>query len=126
MWIFIVFEWEKSIRFYTKWDSNHDAMHHLSSWQLAVTSIAFTLAVNTVYKISKELRFLNIDDPVQEMDSLNIHSFIELIRHNFMDYKLIISTHSDENAYFMKYKIEKIKENSVKMINVQSEFFNNK
>ncbi len=124
MWIFMVFESEKSIRFYTEWESNHDAMHHLSSWQLAVVSIAFTLAVNTVYKISNELRFLNIDDPVQEMDSLNIHSFIELIRHNFMDYKLIISTHSDENAYFMKYKIEKIKENSVKMINVQSEFFN--
>jgi len=126
MWIFIVFDWEKSIRFYTEWDSNHDAMHHLSSWQLAVVSIAFTLAVNTVYKISEELRFLNIDDPVQEMDSLNIHSFIELIRHNFMDYKLIISTHNDENAYFMKYKIEKIKENSVKMINVQSKFFNSK
>jgi len=123
MWIFIVFEWDKSIRFYADWSSNHDAMHHLSSGQLAVVSIAFTLAVNKVYRVSEELNFLNIDDPVQEMDSLNIHSFIELIRHNFMDYKFIMSTHSDENAYFMKYKLEKIKKNSVQMINVQNKFF---
>jgi len=35
-----------------------------------------------------------------------------------------MSTHNDDNAYFMKYKIEKIKWNdTVKLINVQNEFF---
>ena len=58
------------------------------------------------------------------MDSLNIHSFIELIRHEFLDdYQLIIATHNDLNALFMKYKFEKIKPNQVKMLNVQDEFF---
>ncbi len=132
MWIYIHFKWNnknwdgkknQTIVFYTDWKSNNDAMHHLSSGQLAVISVAFTLSINKSYKVSNELKFLNIDDPVQEMDSLNVHSFIELMRHNFMDYKFIISTHNDEIAYFMKYKLEKIKENSVKMINVQSEFF---
>lgn len=124
MWIFIVFDGDKSIRFFSDGDSNHDAIHHLSSWQLAVTSIAFTLAVNKAFNISKYLKFMNIDDPIQEMDSLNVHSFIELIRHWFSDYKLIMSTHNDESAYFMKYKIEKILWNDkVNLINVQNKFF---
>lgn len=124
IWIFIVYEREKSIRFLTDWESNHDAIHHLSSWQLAVVSIAFTFAVNKAFNISNDLKFINIDDPIQEMDALNIHSFTELIRHSFMDYNIVLSTHNDENAYFMKYKIEKINwKNSTWLINVQNEFF---
>jgi exonuclease SbcC len=56
------------------------------------------------------------------MDSLNIHSFIELIRHNFKEYNFIISTHNDENAYFMKYKLEKLNRD-VNIKNIQNEFF---
>lgn len=124
IWIFIVFEWKKSIRFLSDWESNHDAIHHLSSWQLAVTSIAFTLAVNKAFNISKYLKFINIDDPIQEMDSLNIHSFIELLRHSFLNYNLLMSTHNDENAYFMKYKIERLLwDDTVELINVQNKFF---
>ncbi|GMQ55700.1 chromosome segregation SMC family protein [Vallitalea sediminicola] len=114
-----------SIRFLTDSSSDHDAMHHLSSGQLSVVSLAFCLAINKTYNISKNLKFLIIDDPIQEMDALNIHSFIELMRHEFLkDYQLIFSTHNDSNALYIKYKFEKIEENSVKMINVQDEFFN--
>ncbi|NFI07551.1 hypothetical protein FDF97_03340 [Clostridium botulinum] len=114
-----------SIRFLTDSSSDHDAMHHLSSGQLSVVSLAFCLAINKTYNISKNLKFLVIDDPIQEMDALNIHSFVELMRHEFIrDYQLIFSTHNDSNALYIKYKFEKIKENSVKMINVQDEFFN--
>lgn len=113
-----------AIRFLTDTSSDHDAIHHLSSGQLAVTSIAFTLAINKTYNISKNLKFLAIDDPIQEMDSMNIHSFVELIRHEFLsDYQLIFSTHNDINALFMKYKFEKMKSEKVSLINVQSEFF---
>lgn len=131
MWIFIdmIFEnkdksqkGKETINFYSSGKSWNDVIHQLSSWQLSVISIAFTLAVNNIYKISNDLKFLNIDDPVQEMDSLNIHSFIELIRHNFEDYNFIISTHSDENAYFMKYKLEKFNR-KVNISNIQNEFF---
>ena len=114
-----------AIRFLTDSSSDHDAIHHLSSGQLAVTSIAFALAINKTYNISKNLKFLTIDDPIQEMDSMNIHSFIELIRHEFLnEYQLIFSTHNDSNALFMKYKFEKINFEEVSLIDVQSEFFN--
>lgn len=114
-----------SIRFLTDSSSDHDAMHHLSSGQLAVVSLAFCLAINKTYNISQNLKFLVIDDPIQEMDALNIHAFVELIRHEFIqDYQLIFSTHNDSNALYIKYKFEKINKNSVKMINVQNEFFN--
>lgn len=113
-----------SIRFLTDSSSDHDAMHHLSSGQLAVVSLAFCLAINKTYNISNNLKFLLIDDPVQEMDALNIHSFIELMRHEFIeDYQLIFSTHNDTTALYIKYKFEKIIKDSVNMINVQNKFF---
>lgn len=125
MGIFLSIKDEKdAIRFLTDTSSDHDAIHHLSSGQLAVTSIAFTLAINKTYNISKNLKFLVIDDPIQEMDSMNTYSFIELIRHEFLnDYQLIFSTHNDINALFMKYRFEKMNSEKVSLINVQSEFF---
>lgn len=113
-----------AIRFLTPTDSDHDVMHHLSSGQLAVVSLAFCLAINKTYNISPNLKILAIDDPIQEMDALNIHSFIELIKNEFSkDYQLIFSTHNDMNAIYMKYKIENFYEKSVKVINVQKQFF---
>lgn len=115
-----------AIRFLTATDSDHDVMHHLSSGQLAVVSLAFCLAINKTYNISPNLKILAIDDPIQEMDALNIHSFIELIKNEFAkDYQLIFSTHHDMSAMYMKYKIENIYKDSVEVINVQKTFFGN-
>lgn len=36
---------------------------------------------------------------------------------------MIMSTHNDDNALFMKYKIEQVPSNEVKMINIQREFY---
>src|SRR5699024_5706830 len=58
-----------AIRFLTDPTTNHDAIHHLSSGQLTVVSLAFTLAINKTYNISDNLKILMIDDPVQEMDA---------------------------------------------------------
>lgn len=117
-------EESERIRFITDPSSDHDAMHHLSSGQLAVISVAFTLAINTTYNISDNLKYLVIDDPIQDMDSLNVHSFIELLRHEFLqDYQLLLSTHNDSSAYYMKYKFENMIDDDIKLINVQSEFF---
>ena len=123
-----IFLWTKensdAIRFLTDNSSDHDAMHHLSSGQLAVVSLAFCLAINKTYNVSESLKFLAIDDPIQEMDVLNIHSFIELMRHEFInDYQLIFSTHIDSHALYLKYKFEKMKDDSVQMINVQDQFY---
>lgn len=38
---------------------------------------------------------LLIDDPLQTMDDLNISSFIELLRNDFKDKQIILSTHEE-------------------------------
>ncbi len=95
------------IKFLTDSESDHDIIHHLSSGQLAVVSIAFCLALNKVYESSNHFKFLAIDDPVQTLDDINIHSFIELVRHEFRDYQIIMSTHEDDIASYLSYKFEK-------------------
>lgn len=112
---------DDSIRFITDPTTDHDAMHHLSSGQIAVISLAFTLAINKTYNISNNLKFLVIDDPIQDMDSLNIHSFIELLKYEFSrEYQIILSTHKDFSAMYTKYKFERLEGNGVKVINVQN------
>ena len=69
------------VKFITGYKSDHDVVYHLSSGQMAVVSIAFCLSLNKVYNTNKHFKFLAIDDPIQTMDDLNIHTFIELIRH---------------------------------------------
>lgn len=105
---------------------DHDVTRKLSSGQLAVTSIAFFLTMNKVYGNFNLLNLLAIDDPIQDLDAINIHTFIELLRHEFADkYQLLIATHNDMNAQYMKYKLEKyVKNQEVKQINVQDLFFN--
>lgn len=111
-----------SIRFITDNESDHDAVHHLSSGQLAVVSLAFCLSLNNVYKVSEGYKFLAIDDPVQTMDDLNIHSFIELLRHNFSDYQVLLSTHENSVSTYFNYKFGKFGFET-KKINVQDHFY---
>lgn len=93
------------IRFKSDSSSDHDAMNQLSTGQLAVVSLAFTLSLNTMFKLSDNLNFLMIDDPIQDMDAMNVLSFIEILRHGIIDrYQIILSTYSDQNALFMGYK----------------------
>jgi exonuclease SbcC len=110
------------IRFLTESESDHDVVHHLSSGQLAVVSLAFCLALNKVYSISKGFRFLAIDDPVQTMDDINIHALIELIRHDFSDYQIILSTHEDDISSYINYKFKKF-DFDVRRLNVQKAFY---
>lgn len=93
------------IRFKSDPKNDHDAMNQLSTGQLAVVSLAFTLSLNTMFKLSDNLNFLMIDDPIQDMDAMNVLSFIEILRHGIIDrYQIILSTYSDQNALFMGYK----------------------
>ena len=41
------------------------------------------------------------------MDNLNIHSFVELLRNEFSDYQIIMSTHDNFISRYMSYKFEK-------------------
>ena len=93
------------IRFKSDSSNDHDAINQLSTGQLAVVSLAFTLSLNTMFKLSDNLNFLMIDDPVQDMDAMNVLSFIEILRHGIIDrYQIVLSTYSDHSALFMGYK----------------------
>ena len=109
------------IRFKTGNRSDHDIVYHLSSGQLAVVAIAWCLSLNKVYNTNQHFKFLAIDDPIQTMDDLNVHMFIELLRYEFTDYQMLISTHDDFNSLYMKYKFDKFSMNSI-IQNVQKKF----
>lgn len=88
-------------------DSDHDVVFHLSAGQMAVVSLAFCLSLNKVYNSNENFKLLAIDDPIQTMDNLNVHSFVELLRNEFSDYQIIMSTHDDYIARYVSYKFEK-------------------
>lgn len=96
-----------NVRFKTGHSSDHDIVYHLSSGQMAVVSLAFCLSLNKVYTANEHFKFLSIDDPIQTMDDLNIHTFIELVRNEFQDYQIIMSSHDDFTSRYMKYKFDK-------------------
>lgn len=118
-----------NIRFLTNSYSEQDAMYQLSSGQIAVISFAFTLALNKTFKISDNLKVLAIDDPIQDMDAMNVYALIDLLRHSLPDYQIIMSTHSDSSAMFIKYKFDLMsakEEGKVDLINAKSLFLNEK
>jgi hypothetical protein len=95
---------EGRIRFLETHSKKHDAVFTMSSGQLAALIISFTLALNKKY--SKHL-LLFIDDPIQTLDELNIVGFVEVLRHQFLDRQIFISTHEDMMSAFMRYKFDK-------------------
>jgi len=60
--------------------------------------------------INFDLKFdtILIDDPIQSLDDLNILSFINLLRYQFSDKQIIISTHDDDFSRFIRYKFWKL------------------
>ncbi|MDO4666721.1 MAG: AAA family ATPase [Streptococcus sp.] len=109
-----------NIRFIANSNSEQDVMYQLSSGQVAVISFAFTLALNTTFRISKEFKFLSIDDPIQDMDSMNVYALIDLIRHSLSDYQIIMSTHNDGSAMFIKYKFELFSDSEISNVGLKN------
>lgn len=109
-----------NIRFIANSNSEQDVMYQLSSGQVAVISFAFTLALNTTFKISTEFKFLSIDDPIQDMDSMNVYALIDLIRHSLSDYQIIMSTHNDGSAMFIKYKFELFSDSEISNVGLKN------
>lgn len=95
-----------SIRFVSQLRQDHDIIYTLSSGQLSSVIISFTLALNKVY-CDDMFKCIFIDDPVQTMDELNIASLVELLRNEFGDRQIILSTHEDSFSRYMRYKYSK-------------------
>ncbi|QHL87950.1 AAA family ATPase [Nibribacter ruber] len=94
----------KSIKFLSDLNSNHDALFSLSSGQLTALVIAFSLALNKIYA---ENSLLLIDDPTQTMDEINVASLVELLRNEFGDRQIFLSTHEDDTSMYLRYKFQK-------------------
>lgn len=94
----------RSIKFLSDLNSSHDALFSLSSGQLTALVIAFSLALNKIYA---ENSLLLIDDPTQTMDEINIASLVELLRNEFGDRQVFLSTHEDHTSMYLRYKFQK-------------------
>ncbi|MCT7359581.1 AAA family ATPase [Thalassolituus pacificus] len=103
----------KNIRFVSNWKSDHDVINTMSSGQIAAVVITLYLALNKVY--AKGLAVLLIDDPVQTMDEINMISLVELLRNEFSDRQIILSTHEDHVSKYFLYKFLKYRK-SVRQI----------
>lgn len=98
-----IFSEKEGIRFQTGSHKTYDAVFTMSSGQLSALIISFTLALHKKYSQNK---LILIDDPIQTMDELNIYGFIDLLRNEFYDNQIIMSTHEDMMSAFMRYKFK--------------------
>lgn len=112
----------KIIRLITHPSKDHDVSNFMSSGQLSAIILALTLSLNKVYG-NKGLTTLLIDDPLQTMDDINTSSFIELLRNDFADKQIVLSTHEEDTSSFIKYKFSTYNLKS-KSINLKDEFHN--
>lgn len=85
---------------------DQEVTYTLSSGQLAATVISLMLVLNKVFNNSKMGTIL-IDDPLQTLDEINSHSLVELLKYNFGNQQIILSTHEDRYSQFIQYKFNK-------------------
>lgn len=96
----------KTIKFVSHDFSEHDAVNYFSSGQLSALVLSFTLSLNKVYG-NTGLGLILIDDPVQAMDEINMASLTELLRNEFEDKQIILSTHEEDVSRYIRYKFNK-------------------
>lgn len=82
----------------------HDAVFSMSSGQLSALVLSFTLALNQRYA---KHTLLLVDDPVQTLDEINVAGFVDLLRTEFQDRQIIMSTHEDRMSAYFRYKYKK-------------------
>ncbi len=104
-----VFISKDEMRFVTNGDVKHDILNTFSSGQLSGFVLAFLFSMNKQYVKESEddLGFILIDDPVQTMDDINISSMIEVLRNDFKDRQIILSTHETDKENYILYKFIK-------------------
>lgn len=106
--LFMVDKGDK-IKFVTSPNKSYDAVFSMSTGQLSSLILSFTLALNKKYSKSK---LLFIDDPVQSMDDINTAGFIDILRNDFMDRQVFVSTHEVMMSSFIRYKYKMFNLNS--------------
>lgn len=104
-----VFINKDEMRFVSNGEAKHDILNTFSSGQLSGFVLAFLFAMNKQYikASSDDIGFILIDDPVQTMDDINISSLIEVLRNDFSDKQIILSTHEIDKENYILYKFFK-------------------
>jgi DNA repair exonuclease SbcCD ATPase subunit len=92
----------KNVRLVSNYKRDHDVLNTMSSGQISAVVISLTLALNKIY--AKDFTPILIDDPVQTMDDINISSLVELLRNEFPDRQIVLSTHEEKVAKYFVYK----------------------
>ena len=101
--LFIINKNDK-IKFVTSPEKTYDAIFSMSNGQLSALVIAFTLALNKKYSTTN---LLLVDDPVQSMDDMNTSGFVEVLRNDFSDRQIFITTHEITMSTYIRYKFKK-------------------
>ncbi|MEN4607207.1 AAA family ATPase [Pantoea agglomerans] len=94
----------KELRFLTAEKSEYDAILSMSSGQVAALSLGFFLSLNRVYS---RVPLILIDDPSQSLDEVNIASLTDLLRCEFSNRQLVVSSHEDDISSYMRYRFAK-------------------
>lgn len=104
-----VFINKDEMRFVSNSDAKHDILNTFSSGQLSGFILSFLFAMNKQYIFPEndDIGFILIDDPVQTMDDINIASFIEVLRNDFPNKQIILSTHETDKENYILYKFLK-------------------
>lgn len=91
---------------FTSGTMTHDVANMLSAGQLNGLMISIMLAVQKTYLSNKGVKLFMIDDPLQSIDDLSAHSFVDLLTQEFNENQVIISTHELEKTVMFYYKYE--------------------
>lgn len=102
------------VRFCTAEKSEHDATLSMSSGQLSALSLSFFLSLHKVYA---KAPFILIDDPAQSLDEINIASLSDLLRCELKDRQLILSSHEDSIASYLRFRFKRagLRQKSINM-----------
>lgn len=87
-------------------EREHDVYYTMSSGQLSAVLLSFELSLNRIYA-GNGFQTLLIDDPIQCMDDINMVSLVELLGREFGQSQVILSTHEDVFAKYIRYKYGK-------------------
>ncbi|MDE5892736.1 MAG: hypothetical protein K2H45_07440, partial [Acetatifactor sp.] len=88
-------------------EDNQDILYNMSSGQLAAVSLSFLLCMHQVYAKQQSLPILLIDDPIQTIDDVNMVGLVDILRFEFQNTQIFISTHEQKFEWYLKYKYEK-------------------
>ncbi|MBC2196606.1 AAA family ATPase [Listeria booriae] len=105
-------------------NKEEDIFNVLSTGQLNGLIIAVLLAVRKTFLKADSLDIILIDDPLQSIDDISAHSFVDLLGEEFSDSQVFLSTHETDKSSLLSYKYRQLGIPH-RRVNMQDEFLKN-